>query len=132
MAKLDLVDANAAEAVPVEYKRGHPPAQPCDRVQLAAQALVLRENGWKVERGFLYYAETREKVEVNFDEELFATTRAAVSSLREMVSHSTPPPPLLGSPKCVGCSLAGICLPDELCSAKPAGTRNDSPTTGAQ
>ena len=45
VAKLDLIDASADEAVPVEYKRGSPPVQPSDLIQLAAQALVLRENG---------------------------------------------------------------------------------------
>lgn len=113
VAKLDLVDASAAEAVPVEYKRGRPPVQPSDLIQLAAQALVLRENGWKVERGFFYYAETREKLEVVFDLELMERTRAAVVGLRQMVERPLPPAPLLASPKCAGCSLAGICLPDE-------------------
>ncbi|MBS2039601.1 CRISPR-associated endonuclease Cas1 [bacterium] len=113
VAKLDLIDASAAEAMPVEYKRGSPPPQPSDLVQLTAQAMVLRENGWKVERGFFYYAETRERVEVLFDHELIQRTRAAASGLREMVARSLPPPPLQASPKCSGCSLAPVCLPDE-------------------
>ena len=48
VAKLDLIDASAAEAVPVEYKRGSPPPQLSDLVQLTAQSLVQREKGWKV------------------------------------------------------------------------------------
>lgn len=118
VAKMDLIDACADEAIPVEYKRGRRPddgcvAHPAALAQLAGQALVLRENGWKVERGFFYYAESREKVEVLLDDPTLQFARRAARELREVVARSTPPPPLAASPKCVGCSLAGICLPDE-------------------
>ncbi|MBT9583722.1 CRISPR-associated endonuclease Cas1 [bacterium] len=118
VGKLDMVDAASAEAVPVEYKRGRPPksgepAHPSDLVQLGAQALLLRENGWSVSRGFFYYAESREKIEAAVDETLIEFTRQSIRNLREAFAREIPPPPLVASPKCFGCSLSGICLPDE-------------------
>ncbi len=118
VAKLDLIDAEASEAIPVEYKRGKPPktgepGQPSDLAQLVAQALILRENGWRVERACFFYAESREKVEFALNEEMVAQTRAALCRFREDLTRVAPPPPLMANPKCGDCSLASICLPDE-------------------
>lgn len=118
IAKLDLVDADAGEAIPVEYKRGRPPktgeaAHPSDLVQLGAQALILRENGWTVRRAQFYYAESRERVEVPVDDELVSFTRSSVRQMQQDLTSSVPPPPLVASPKCADCSLCSICLPDE-------------------
>ena len=118
VAKLDLIDAEAAEAIPVEYKRGRPPktgepGHPSDMAQLVAQGLILRENGWRVERACFFYAESREKVEFALTEEMVASTRESISRFRTDLTRVAPPPPLLASPKCADCSLASICLPDE-------------------
>ena len=51
---------------------------------------------------------------VVFDEALIARTRQAVRDLRAMAAAGRIPPPLVDSPKCVRCSLAPICLPDEV------------------
>lgn len=118
VGKLDLVELGGGEASPVEYKRGRPPAggelaHPWDLVQLTAQAMLLEENGWRVQRGYFFYAESREKIEIEFDDHLRETTRRAIATLRENVAQHVPPPPLQHSPKCEDCSLCGICLPDE-------------------
>jgi CRISPR-associated protein Cas1 len=42
-----------------------------------------------------------------------AEVRTAVAEARRLQTESVPPPPLVDSPKCPRCSLAGICLPDE-------------------
>jgi len=117
--RLDLLDAEAEEAIPVEYKRGRAPedgsaAHPSDLVQLLAQALVLQELGWKVERGFFYYAESRERVELVFSPQQLAWAQEVVGKARQALSGSHPPPPLVADSKCVHCSLAPICLPDEV------------------
>ncbi len=127
--RLDLLDAEAEEAIPVEYKRGRAPedgspAHPSDLVQLLAQALVLQELGWRVERGFFYYAESRERVELVFSPEQLAWAQDVVGNARQALSGHHPPPPLVADSKCVHCSLAPICLPDEvhlLTSNGPAG-----------
>jgi CRISPR-associated exonuclease Cas4/CRISPR-associated protein Cas1 len=41
-------------------------------------------------------------------------TRAAIAELRLTAAAGRLPPPLADSPKCTRCSLAGICLPDEV------------------
>lgn len=118
VAKLDLVEMGAGLAMPVEYKRGRPPkgggdGHPSDIVQLVAQAMLLEANGWKVERGCFFYSEARSRVELEITDELRAWTRAQLAELRAAFLETVPPDPLVASPKCTGCSLNQICLPDE-------------------
>ncbi|MFP4216896.1 MAG: CRISPR-associated endonuclease Cas1 [Phycisphaerae bacterium] len=120
-AKLDLVSTADDQAVPVETKRGRVPDNEdrCwepERVQLMAQGLLLREHGYRCDHGVLYFAGSRTRVDVPFTSELEARTREFIALARQATDATTLPPPLDDSPKCPGCSLAGICLPDETCA----------------
>ncbi len=121
IAKLDLIEGEGDLVVPVDYKIGRPrqdndkgelSAWDTDRVQLAAQGLVLRENGYRCEEGVIYYVATKQRVRVPLDDELIAFTLNALKQARE-AAFGPIPPPLVDSPKCARCSLVGICLPDE-------------------
>lgn len=119
IARIDLVEGEGARVSPVDYKRGAVPDVPegawePDRVQIAAQALVLRENGYICDEGVVYYAKSRRRVPVTIDDDLVARCRSAVEGLRALAEGGTIPPPLVNSPKCLRCSLAPICLPDEV------------------
>jgi CRISPR-associated endonuclease Cas1 len=83
-------------------------------VQVCAQALILEDAGYKVSEGAIWYAGSRERVRIALDEELRTRTRSAISELRLAAAAGRIPPPLVDSPKCTKCSLAGICLPDEV------------------
>jgi CRISPR-associated endonuclease Cas1/CRISPR-associated protein Cas4 len=117
-AKPDIVEAAGNAATPVEIKRGRVPPtlqhtyEP-ERVQLMAQTLLLRAHGFVCEQGVVYYASSRRRIQVPMDTDLEARTRHLIAEARVAAQHTEPPPPLTDSPKCVGCSLAGICLPDE-------------------
>ncbi|MCB1203717.1 MAG: CRISPR-associated endonuclease Cas1 [Verrucomicrobiae bacterium] len=120
MGKLDLVSADpeGGEAVPVETKKGRVPntperSYPTERIQLMAQGLLLRAHGYRSDHGYLYFAGSRQRVRVEFTAELEAETRTTIAAVRIGRSATTMPPPLEDSPKCWGCSLCGICLPDE-------------------
>ncbi len=118
VAKIDLVESEDGEVRPVDYKRGkrpHVPRQAYDpeRVQLCAQGLLLEEHGYTCREGILYFAGSRERVKIKFDEELRTLTRESLTKLRAVVDAGQVPPPLDDSPKCPRCSLVGICLPDE-------------------
>ncbi len=119
VAKLDLAEFEGRRAVPVDTKRGKRPhvargAYDPERVQLCAQGLLLEEHGYDAPEGMLYFAASRERVKVPFDDDLRAATRQAAAGLRLIASGAQMPPPLENSPKCPRCSLAAICLPDEL------------------
>jgi len=116
--KLDLVESAGDEAVPVEYKRGQVPNNPerswePERVQLMAQGLLLREAGYRCTRGILYFEGSRTRVEIDLNETLEARTRELLRQAQALSEATEAPLPLANSPKCPGCSLAGICLPDE-------------------
>lgn len=118
IARMDLVEADGRKVTPVDYKRGRAPDMPerawePERVQLCAQALILEENGYEVERGILYFVASKQRIEVPIDEELRARTRELLADLRATSERPEAPPPLVDSPKCPRCSLVGICLPDE-------------------
>lgn len=120
VAKIDLLEgAPDGTVVPVDTKRGAPPDLPerawePERVQVCVQALLLREHGYRCERGMLWFAETRQRVVVELDDVLVGRTAELLADLRRTAASSEPPPPLVDSPKCPRCSLVGICLPDEV------------------
>ncbi len=117
--KIDVVHCDADGTVtPIEYKRGSAPDIPegaylPERAQLCAQVLLLREHGYRVERAQIYFAKSKRRTTITIDDELIAITTAAVQRARDLCVAVDPPPPLVESPKCNGCSLIGICLPDE-------------------
>ncbi|HEY0872269.1 MAG TPA: CRISPR-associated endonuclease Cas1 [Vicinamibacterales bacterium] len=120
IAKLDLIEGEGTVATPVDYKKGAPrdtddgpEAWPADRVQLCAQALVLREHGFTVRTAIAYYYETKQRVRIPIDDEIVAETTAALDRARGIAASGRIPPPLVDSPKCPRCSLVAICLPDE-------------------
>lgn len=118
-AKVDLIEADGNETVPVDYKRGKRPhiakgAYDPERVQLCLQGLLLEEAGYQVTHGVLYFVASRERVKIEFDDELRQRTLDSLRALRDTVATDRIPPPLEDSPKCPRCSLVGICLPDEV------------------
>lgn len=125
IAKLDLIETdensgNSNTVRPVDYKRGKPrevdgipTPWPSDRIQVAAQVLVLRDNGYRCEEGILYYAATKQRVRIAADDELIAETEDLIAQARRAALSDQIPDPLIDSPKCPRCSLVGICLPDE-------------------
>jgi CRISPR-associated protein Cas1 len=120
IAKMDLVEVDGGVVTPVDYKHGHPrdgaeglELWPGDRAQLAVQGIVLRENGHRCEEGVAYYRRTGQRVRVAFDDVLIAETEALILEAWGAAEAGNIPAPLVDSPKCPGCSLVGICLPDE-------------------
>src|ERR1035437_7531695 len=120
IAKMDLLEVEDGCVTPVDYKDGKPyeigvalQIWPADRAQLAVQAIVLRENGYRVEEGVIFYAATRQRVRVALTEEVIQETEAAIREAWTLAEAGRIPPPLDNSPKCPGCSLNAICLPGE-------------------
>ena len=134
IATLDLVEGEGGRVSPVDYKRGRPregfdgpEAWPSDRVQVCVQALVLRDAGYACDEAVLYYNQTKQRVRVPIDDALVEETLAAMRDARALAEAGTLPAPLADSPKCPGCSLVGICLPDETAAAMSWPPADDEP-----
>ncbi len=118
VGKIDLLEGEGDEVVPVDYKRGRAPEnterswEP-ERVQLCAQGQILLDNGYRCSKGAIWFAGSRERVEVQFADQLVERMMEVLDELRVIAACDAPPPPLVDSPKCPRCSLVGICLPDE-------------------
>ncbi|MHC1729609.1 MAG: CRISPR-associated endonuclease Cas1 [Syntrophobacteraceae bacterium] len=118
-ATIDVVEGGPDGVQPVDYKKSKRPhtaagAYDPERVQLCAQGLLLREHGFNSVYGYLYFVGSKERVKINFDEALISLTVSSIGGLRALAGTDKPPAPLEDSPKCPRCSLAGICLPDEI------------------
>ncbi len=101
-------------AFPVEYKRGRPKRDACDRVQLCAQALCLEEmQGVTVPAGALFYGRLRRRLDVTFDGELRALTHEAAGRLHALIAAGRTPV-AVRAPKCESCSLLDLCVPDAI------------------
>jgi CRISPR-associated protein Cas1 len=116
--RLDLVEEADGVALPVDTKKGRPAPDgtpwPADDVQLTLQALLLRAAGYRVENTAIWYREVRRRVTTPLTPERERAAREAVAGALACAASAEPPPPLVDSPKCPGCSLNAICQPDEV------------------
>jgi CRISPR-associated exonuclease Cas4 len=96
---------------PVEYKRGKPKADDCDKVQLCAQAICLEEMlSVAIPEGALFYGQTRHRLGVVFDEALRRETEETARRAQELIASGRTPPPVYEK-RCESCSLMAECLP---------------------
>jgi CRISPR-associated protein Cas1 len=135
VAKMDLVEVRAAranvvtgeaedlfsalEVCPVDYKAGAPKEGEeanelwdTDKMQLGLQALILRDNGYTCNEGVIYYRATKQRVRLPITPELESWILQNIADAKRVIAGPIPAP-LVHSPKCVRCSLAPVCLPDE-------------------
>ena len=157
VAKMDLVETKAEkedlftalEVCPVDYKAGAPKEGEeanelwdTDKMQLGLQALILRDNGYTCNEGILYYRATKQRVRLPMSPELESWILQNIAEARRVITGPIPAP-LVNSPKCVRCSLAPVCLPDETrmlaqtplaievgVAANPASAQDSSATAG--
>lgn len=97
--------------VPIEYKRGREKRDHSDETQLCAQAMCLEEMlSTSIPRGYLYYGETRRRVEIEFTAELRRLVQEMSAEMHNYYSRGYTPrvKPFKG---CRSCSLADVCLP---------------------
>ena len=96
---------------PVEYKRGKPKADDCDKVQLCAQAICLEEMlSVAIPEGALFYGQTRHRLDVVFDEALRRETEETAQRAHDLIASGRTPPPVYEK-RCESCSLMAECLP---------------------
>jgi len=96
---------------PVEYKRGRPKPDDCDRVQLCAQAMCLEEMlGVEIPEGDIFYGTPRRRETVALDGALRATCETTAGRLHDLIANGITPP-AVAMPKCKNCSLVGVCMP---------------------
>ena len=118
VAKIDILETDGNAVVPIEYKKSLMPDIPGNvydstMVQVCAQGLLLRANGYECNYGMVYYVGSKRRVQVPLDDVAVAKTLQALYDMKKMAEDNKIPPPLVDSPKCPRCSLVGICLPDE-------------------
>ena len=68
--------------------------------------------GRPVPAGALFYAETRRRVEVPFDDDLRALTLSTIADLAGILAAGRTPPPTSQKSRCKACSLVELCRPE--------------------
>jgi CRISPR-associated protein Cas1 len=120
--QMDALRRRDGQWLPYEHKRGRsmrdltkkPCAWPSDLLQIAAYAMLLEESvGAPVTEGRLRYHADGVTVRVPIDEAARAMVRAAVERARVLRGETLRPPVTTESGRCLRCSLAPLCLPEE-------------------
>ncbi|HEY9475512.1 MAG TPA: CRISPR-associated protein Cas4 [Mycobacteriales bacterium] len=107
----DIVEITKDLAVPVEYKVGrYKPGGPAD-VQLAGQAICLRDMGMRVEHGYVYSVSERRRHEVVVNDALVDRALATAEEFRATLT-SDRLPLAVNDRRCRRCSLREDCLPE--------------------
>ena len=100
------------QPAPIEYKRGRKKHNHCDEAQLCAQAMCLEDMlAISIEKGYIYYAQTRRRETVTFTDELRTIVRKATQEMHAYHQRGYTPK-VKPSKACRSCSLADICLPN--------------------
>ncbi|MBK8039884.1 MAG: CRISPR-associated endonuclease Cas1 [Verrucomicrobiaceae bacterium] len=118
---VDLIEGGPDGAEVVDYKKGSAKrgangervAKESDAVQVMAHALLLEEEGTRVTRGWIYYAEDKRRVPIELTPELRELTLRSLEAAKALAASGECPPPLVHDPRCLHCSAYPICLPNE-------------------
>ena len=116
ISKADVVEFHRTDAgqwmpFPVEHKRGKPKMDDCDKVQLCAQAICLKEMlNVEINKGALFYGKTRRREDVVFNDRLRLETEEAAIKVHNLIESGITPKPEY-SKKCKKCSLYHVCMP---------------------
>jgi CRISPR-associated exonuclease Cas4 len=98
-------------AAPIEYKRGKEKHDHSDETQLCAQAMCLEEMlSIAIAKGYLYYGETRHRLEIEFTTELRRLVKDMSDEMHNYFSRGYTPK-VKTHKGCRSCSLADVCLP---------------------
>ena len=110
----DVVEMVASSSGQKAIQRGKPKKDQIDEVQLCAQAICLEEMyNVSIEKGFLYYGETRHREEVQFTEELRKLVENKCVQMHKLYEQKVLPPAIYKA-HCKSCSLCDVCMPKVL------------------
>ena len=127
LGKVDCVRRRDGSHLPYEHKRGRPArgpdnvaqAWPSDRLQVIAYAVLLEDAfGVPIPEGRIRYHATNVTVRVPIDDAARAELRAAIADARRLRESTDRPPITENSRLCEKCSLAPVCLPEEVRQAR--------------
>ena len=118
---IDVAESTENGLELIDYKKGSARrsgegervAKEPDAIQIAAHTLLLREHGYAVSSGWIYYAADKRKVEVALTDELLVQCRDYVAKANAAARQDGIPDALCGDPRCLYCSLYPVCLPEE-------------------
>jgi CRISPR-associated protein Cas1 len=121
--KVDCLRRRDGSYLPYEHKRGQPSrpergqlaAWPSDRVQLVAYAVLLEEAfGQAIPEGRVHYHAANVTVRVAIDDAARAELHRAIALARQLRDSVERPPITDNERLCARCSLAPVCLPEEV------------------
>ena len=120
--KVDAIRRRDGSLLPYEHKRGRcrrgdagPEAWPSDRLQIIAYAsLIASTTGQTVAEGRVRYHADNVTVRVPFDDSARADLQSAIATARALRETTERPPITDNERLCVRCSLAPVCLPEEV------------------
>lgn len=131
--KVDCLRRRDGAYIPYEHKRGQPrrenpgdnspgspqpgapQAWPSDRLQVVAYAVLLEEAfGQPIPEGRIRYHAANVTVRVPIDDAARADLREAIASARRLRESVERPPIAENERLCARCSLAPVCLPEEV------------------
>jgi CRISPR-associated exonuclease Cas4 len=113
--KCDVVEKHAdGTLVPVEFKKSQKKDFLNDDVQVCAQAMCLEETlGINISKGAIFFAASKHRRDVELTPELRQITEKTAQKLHSLLDSGITPT-AERQPKCRGCSLVEVCMPDAL------------------
>lgn len=127
IGKVDCLKQRDGNLIPYEHKRGRSrkaddgghEAWDSDRLQIIAYAMLLEESlGVSIPEGRIRYHASNVTVRITIDETARADFERSLSRAVELSQRTERPPITDNDRLCTHCSLAPVCLPEEVRQAK--------------
>lgn len=120
--RVDCLKRRDGMLIPYEHKRGQhrkenkePAAWDSDSIQVGAYAMLVEEHlGRPIDEGRIRYHATDTTVRVPLNDALRERVRKTVARANELRRSTERPPITSEERRCIRCSLAPVCLPEEV------------------